>query len=252
MDDNTIQIVYISDENYIALTGISIYSLLKNKKEDICIWLIDNGISRSSKEKLNEMISRFNEEINFVEAIDISEKFRIPKTIYSNISVYNNLFLASMLDLKKVIYIDGDTLILSSLKKLWDENIENYYIAGVRDTIGIVERAEAGIRKDELYINSGVMCCNLDLWRNNNIENRFIDYINNNPGEFVFRSQRVINGVCKEKILEISPEYNMLPDYVRLNHKQISKLHQTNNFCTDSELERCRVNVSSRRLMTDH
>ena len=244
MTDSTICIVYISDENYISLTAISIFSLIDNSKEDIAIWVIDTGISEKSIIKLKLMVSHLGAQINFIKVNHIENQYNIPITIHSNTSVYNNLFLASLLKLKKVIYLDGDTIILSSLKGLWNIDLEGYYLAGVRDTTGIVERAEAGIGKDELYINSGVMYCNLEEWRKNNLEQKFVEYLTGHDGEYIFRSQRIINAVCKNKVKEISPKYNLLPDYLRLNSKQICKIHQSNTFCSERELVDAKNNMT--------
>ncbi|MCM1126507.1 MAG: glycosyltransferase family 8 protein [Lachnospiraceae bacterium] len=238
-----IEVIYICDEKFVKLTAISIYSLLyNNKSNNIKIWLIANGIKKESKGSIIELVHKFHKEIAVVDAIDLKERFIIPKTIYSNLSVYNNLFLASMINAEKAIYIDGDTIILRSLSEMWEVDIKDKYVAGVKDTIGIIERAEAGIGRDELYINTGVMLCNLNLWREDQLEKKYIDYINGHTGKYIFRSQRIINAVCKNKMIQISPHFNLLPDYIRFNHKQNCILHQTKTFYDDKVLFDARSN----------
>ena len=54
----TMHIVYSSDDNYAQHLGASIYSLLMhNSDAKIVIYVIDNGISCESKEKLQKTLS---------------------------------------------------------------------------------------------------------------------------------------------------------------------------------------------------
>ena len=54
-------IVYSSDDNYAQHMGASIYSLLShNAESEIVIYVIDNGISSDSKEKLQQIIKHFH------------------------------------------------------------------------------------------------------------------------------------------------------------------------------------------------
>ena len=199
-----VEVVYISDEKFIKITSISIYSLLSNRENyNIKVWLIDNGISSEGKQNLKKLSEEFGQEIVFVSAINLKKSFFIPETVCSNISVYHKLLLASTIDSDKIIYIDGDTIVLTSLYDIWSMDMTDKYIAGVKDTTGLIERAEAGIGKDELYINSGVMLCNLKQWREDRLEKKYIKYMNEHTGKYIFRDQRVINAVCKNKIIQI-------------------------------------------------
>ncbi|MDR2420352.1 MAG: hypothetical protein LBD40_03560, partial [Puniceicoccales bacterium] len=126
----------------------------------------------------------------------------------------------------KVIYLDGDILVLDSLKDLWQKlPKENYAIAGIADSCcdpaifpsqGIMDRlCELHIYCPDisfpLYINSGVLVLDLDILRR---ENLFSDVI---AWMLHYRSLRpdqdAINVVLHDRILECEGKWNVFPPH---------------------------------------
>ena len=71
-------------------------------------------------------------------------------------------------------------------------------------------RLVVGLKYNDRYINSGVILINLKKWREDNLEKKFIDFINKYNGDVPCADQGTINGVCKNKILIIHPKYNTM------------------------------------------
>ena len=61
---------------------------------------------------------------------------------------------------------------------------------------------------DSIYTNNGLMVIDLEAWRQNDVESKFIDFINEYHGDITYMDQGVLNGVFqplkKVKLLPIS------------------------------------------------
>ncbi|MEA4957709.1 General stress protein A [bioreactor metagenome] len=234
-----INIVYSSDENFVPYLSVSLISFLEHNYSDfdkIVFYILDNGILDRSKEKLKILCEDFGSELYFIATSDIENKYNIKLDLGSRdsnsypFSAYSRLFLSTLLDvdIKKVLYLDADSLVVGSFKELWEEDISSYLCAGVLDIINPVTKIESMIigREDDPYINTGVLLINLDKWRFDNVEKKFIDFIEKyNDFNFLHADQSVLNAVFtdKSKILILNPEFNVTLSLYELEYKNISK-----------------------------
>ena len=179
--NDSINVLFASDDNFAPYLGVAIYSFLKNNHQDfrkINIHILAKRISKENKTILEEIASPFGENnLIFIEDEGISKI--LGKKIQANraLSSFSRLFAASFLDetIEKVLYLDADSLILGSFKELWETNIENYYVAGVLDVGPDYVKTAVGLSKDVNYINAGVLLINLKKWRNEDVESKFIE-----------------------------------------------------------------------------
>jgi len=119
----------------------------------------------------------------------------------------------------KVLYIDGDTVITEDLWNLYNTNISEYYIAGVKDMgmffdssyLNTGYNKKLGIKNMEQYVNAGVLLINVKKMRNDGIEKKFYDYIPSlKTRNLILQDQDVFNAVLYKKIMLISPKYNWM------------------------------------------
>ena len=101
-------------------------------------------------------------------------------------------------DIDKILSIDCDTIVEQDVSDLWDIDIKDYYYAGVREPI--LSRNVKGV-----YINAGVMMCNLKKLRDGK-EDEMIHLLDTKKLFFV--CQDAINACCQGSILEIPNDYN--------------------------------------------
>ncbi len=209
-----INICLSSDNNYSQYAGVVISSVLLNAKNNdfIKFYILDGGIDDKNKEKILSLKDLKQCEINFIK-IDES-LFETYKTIgthsYISLSTYYRLKLASMLpDVDKILYLDCDIIVTDSLSELFNTDIKDYYAAGVIDTAmkssGWVPKLEKGNK----YFNAGVLLFNLDLIREDNIENKFEQYTKNEIENIRVGDQQIINVVCQGKIKEVNSQWNV-------------------------------------------
>ncbi|WP_195951251.1 glycosyltransferase family 8 protein [Clostridium saudiense] len=226
-------VVYSSDDNYARHTGVSIVSLLDNNKhfDDIHIYVIDNKISKSNKENLKDIINSYKRKITFIDFNKYKCMLKLNMQWNISVSAYARLFIASILpsNIDKVLYFDCDTVLVDKVDELWNEDIKDYYIAGVADTVSSATKSAVGISTYENYINSGMLLINLKKWREDNIQDKFIDFIDSNNGSVTHHDQGVINGVLCKASKVLSPKFNLMTVYYTMKREDIISYYGIDN-----------------------
>ncbi len=244
--NGNLTIVYSSDDNYIRHAGVSILSVLENNKhfETIDIYIIDNNVSRENKVKLNEIINQYNRNIKYIDFSEYKSKLKLNMGWKISISAYARLFVDEMLpsDLDKVLYFDCDTIVIGELDELWSIELnENEYIAGVIDTVSENNVKSIEMNKKYSYINSGMLLINLKMWREKEIKQQFIEFIDKYDGSVNHHDQGVLNGVLHTKCKIISPKFNMMSVYLMMKYEDLYDYYDMKyKFYSKSELEQAK------------
>lgn len=212
MDMKTINIVMITDNNYVNPTVVAITSVLKNKTSDVKIYVLANNLKR--------------ENICLLESYDNVEIIDAQKYIenYKNIDINRHVSYSALLKfyipeifqhLDKILYLDSDIIVQKDLAELFNTNIENYYAAVVKDTLGILNKEHLNtICTNASYFNSGVMLLNLSKMRNDNIRKKLLDYRLTKENKFM--DQDAFNVVIGHCVKYISYKYNFLNYYLEV------------------------------------
>lgn len=212
-----ISVVYASDENFAPYTLVSIYSLFCNNCEvPIHVYILNNGISEYNINSINNMSNEFPQNnITFIPVDNLEDMLNLSdaqKEYFYGISItaYARLFMGLFLpeNVKKVIYMDGDSLVAGSIRELWDIDIEDYWCAGVMDIVPFAYKKVIGFENEDDYINSGLLYVNLEKWRKNKLEEKFLDYIILNKDKFYSHDQGIINVFMKNHLLLVHPKFN--------------------------------------------
>lgn len=238
-----LNVAYSSDDNYAKYMGISILSLLENNKDDfekINIYIIDNNISKNNKEKLMEIISNYNACIIYLEFNKLATNLKTDNKFF--ISSFGRIFLSNIEEIDKIVYLDCDSMITSSLMDLWNINIDNYYLAGVQDTVFKYYITSIGLKENFRYINAGFLLINLRKWRKDDITTKCIEFIDSFNGSVPHHDQGTINAVCNKKIYLLPPKYNMQSPMFLYTANQIKKINEYEFYYEQAELEDGRKN----------
>ena len=123
-------------------------------------------------------------------------------------AAYYRLLLADLIpDVNRVIYLDGDTIVFTDLTEMINLQMNNNIILGFVDN-SYKNAEEFGI-KTYKYVTSGVLLINLKKMRNENISQKFFDFIDNNKNKLTQEDQTVINIVLHGRIDLLPPKYGM-------------------------------------------
>lgn len=236
-------VLFASDDNYATLLGVSLYSFLENNCREfdkIEIYVLDGGISDKNKEKLQEICDEFNVgEMSFVKYDDIDKVLGIDIKATRPLSTYARLFAASLLDdsIDKILYVDVDGVVTGSFKELWETDIEDYDCAGVLDAGPKFNNIFLGIPENDEHYNAGVLLINLKKWRDEKIEEKFLDLIIENDGEVHHNDQGIINVISKGKILKVHPKYNVVSPFFEVSYWDVLKWNGIDDYYSEETLD---------------
>lgn len=206
-------ICYITDDNYVQHTLVSIASLVTNKyaTSDYRIFVVCDNVA-DSKKQLFRAFDKQNVKIELVEYNNnefTKKKQELGKYISS--ATYIRLKLPTIFpDVNKLLYLDGDTIVQDDLCELYNIDLEDAAIAGTPDVGICIDSLKSPmtdyVRKtlpcyEKEYFNAGVLLLNLDKLRKINFE-KCAEKLYNERTDFIFADQDILNfGLFKRKKL---------------------------------------------------
>lgn len=221
-----ISVCLASDRNYLQPLSSTIASILSNKREEdeLCFYILENTFTDSDRQVLEKLKSITDFEIHYVNVKSKVLEY-VPLTDKDHISVeaYFRLFIPELIPNEdKIIYLDCDIIVESSLAELYTMEPGDAYILGVRDLDARRNMKRLGTKR---YINSGVLLMDSKRMRKDGIISRFVDCIANQRHRLEMHDQDVIAIVLGGGgIRYISPTWN--GQIARLPQKEaFSRLH---------------------------
>ena len=189
----------------------------KNTCKDISLeitLLCTAELSEQSRRRLEALGTFFpNLDIRFYEIdSDIFSKAR-PMGHVPLASFYRLVIADAMREYEKCLFLDGDLIVNTDLNALYLQDIQEFYVAGVRDNAFLYNPDELlghlksyGFREDCPYVNAGVMVFNLTKIREEHLQERFLECMKT---EYPYMDQDIINKVCGGKIKLFDLKYNL-------------------------------------------
>ena len=224
MSKQIIPIFFSSDDNYIPFLSVAINSLILNasKEYNYEIIILNSGLNSENIER----ISRYNGDNVKIKFEDVGPKIKnITKDLelrlrdYYSISIFYRLFIPSLFkEYSKAIYLDADIVLVDDISKLYNEDISNYLVAGVPDEVVnnnkyFMEYSENLLDlKPGNYFNSGVLLMNLDEFRKDRIEEKFLHILNKYNFDVVAPDQDYLNFLCKGKVKYLNRGWDRMPN----------------------------------------
>lgn len=213
----TIPVILAADNNYAPYMSVLMYSILKNAKSNPFFdffLLMPGNFKEEYKQKIETDCQFYeNKKLNFVIMNSFSDiKMRIPHITQQT---YYRLKAAEILPEKydKCIYLDVDTIVNCDLAELFNIDLADNYVAGVK-AVGYHTPdgnknhcKQTGLPDINQYINAGVLLLNLKLIRENNLTPVLCEEVKNN---YSSQDQDVINKVFYNKIKHLPFKYNVM------------------------------------------
>ncbi len=228
------EIVCATDSCYVMQTGIMLTSLFENNRgENIRVHLLHNGIGSDNLSKIEQIVCAYGKQVVFYAMDDsLFSEFPIGREgqnshVGTSYATYYRLFLTKLLPsyVSRVIYLDGDLIVMDSLKELWNIDMQGKAIAAVPDTytdkVDHYNRLRYPMSKG--YFNAGVLLVNLDYWREHNLLKSFIDFASANNDILACHDQDILNYLLQDCKIVLPFRYNMLNEYwFELRHSLVS------------------------------
>lgn len=225
-------IVYASNDNYARHLGVSMYSLMdKNRNsEQIHVYILAVALSEKNKGYLQAIADLFHRELTFIDLENLESRFDYQiDTGGFDITTMSRLFIGDLLsdDVKRVIYIDCDTVVVRSLKKMWETDLKGKILGAVMEpTIYKNVKEKIGLTDQDPYFNAGVLLIDLETWRKDNIQKVITDFYKSKDGKLFFCDQDAINGALKGRIRPLLPAYNFFTNYRYFSYQELTALSQ--------------------------
>ena len=205
-----IPVVFSCDDKYCQHLYCAIKSIAINKiyTDKLHIYILSSKMNDKNRKRLNNLCESSGMQLSFIK-VNEEDFCHCPQTeICKHISVatYYRFLLASLLNnLDKVLYLDCDITVKSSLSDLYNINIADKYFGAVQD---ILYKDSSERMNLEKYCNAGVMLINLKKWREDGVEEKFFDYVNTNQDLILWQDQDVLNDVLQNGICYIDKIWN--------------------------------------------
>lgn len=228
LKNKPINIVMSCDNNYAPYLSIAIYSIFKhsNKEDKFNFFILDGGIEKNNINKISEFVEGMGYNITFIN-IDLN-KFKescplVESSKHITLPTYFRFSVGMLLpdNLDKVLYLDIDLIIRTSLRDLYDTDINNYFAGAIEDTFDYASDLEKNLNLESKYFNAGVMLINLKKWREDSIEDLFFKNTELIKDKIVFVDQDVLNYSLDGKIKYLSYKWNLQQTAFHMTKKNI-------------------------------
>ncbi len=215
-----IPVFFSSDDNYLPFLAVAIRSLIDNLSPTAyCnIYILNNGLN---PEKLQILLDMATDRVS-VEPVDVSVAIapiaqKLHLRDYYTASIYFRLFIPSLFpQYSKALYIDADVTVLGDISELYSVPLGDRLLAAVSDDIiasceDFQKYAEEGLGIPyRQYFNSGVLLMNLDGFRAERIEQKFVTLLNTYHFDTVCPDQDYLNVLCCGRVYYLDKSWNKM------------------------------------------
>ena len=182
--------------------------MLSNSKQDdtLCFYILTDGLSENIKAEILKLKEIKDCEIKFITLEEkLFEAYKSIKThSYIPICTFYRLKLSSILpDVDKIIYLDCDVVVNKSLNELYNSDLGENIVGGVRD----INRRM--LKRNPSYVNAGMLVMDLKKIREQNIEDEFLNWTKNHIDTIKMGDQEIINEVLKGRIQILDDRWNV-------------------------------------------
>ena len=221
---NVINIAIASDKNYLQLAGICLKSLFDtNKERQIHVHLLANNIPDKELSALYNIIPAGNLlSVYPIQDLESMLGVKVPSTI--SITSYARLFIPSVLpdNVDRVLYIVCDILFCDRIDEFYDAEIGNALIGGVHDLLlSSIYKTQLNIPTKEVYFNAGVLLIPIKRWREEKLQEQFLQYLLDHKGAVYHHDQGVINAICQGRKYIAPARYNVISNYFIYPYKYV-------------------------------
>ena len=176
----TINIFFTVDNDYAKYLAVSMVSIIANTGHPVYFYILDGGISKESKRRIEDLKRIKPFQIEYI-LIDDKRFNNAGKSSQKRISDNTNYrFLISTLrpNMDKCIFLDADLVAIGDIAQLWNVDITDDYMAAVTDQFSLSPNSWATklpLPQNYIYVNTGVTVMNLKKWREARIEEKLFD-----------------------------------------------------------------------------
>lgn len=211
--------------SYVRFCAVTMASALKNNPRGT-LWfhIVCNDLPADDQAKLRHMAQAYEAQVSFYSVSpDMLEGYTLRwEGKRLSMVVFYRCLLASLLpkEVRRVIYMDCDVLVLDSLAPLWQTPLDDCALAAVPDEPEPQAKHPQRLGYDTSldYFNGGVLLLNLDYWRTHHLEQACRDYYQQHPDTILYNDQDLLNGLCHDHRVLLPLRWNAQSNLYRRKH----------------------------------
>ena len=227
--NNTINIAYCTDANYLEYVAVSIISIVMNNPQQLLsFYVFVYDVSDEDIEKL--CLTTRNIQVIKIDRTDI-EKYNNDFAIkHLNRSTYMRLAVPRLLKEKvnRFIYLDADTLCFNNISNITHIDIDNVICAVSHDSLNINDDKHAkrlGLNT-QYYFNAGLLYINVDNWIKHDIENKANTILFEKGNKLPYFDQDALNIAMDGNVRFIDNKWNYLFTWLSDEQKESFFFHK--------------------------
>lgn len=233
-------IVTIANDKY----ALSLAVMLKSIEVNLCpnalvkVYILFKDFS---EESIKQIDSSINSEVLKLTWIVVNDDGLIDLKVDGHISIdtYYRLLIEDYFpNYSKVIFLDADVIIETSITTLWNLEVRNKHLLAVplmskysglvSGTRGLPSYKLIGIPGDTRTFNAGVMVLNLDLWRRDSISQTVTKYLKEYKEHILWWDQDGLNAILYDKWQPLHARWNAITSHL---------IYQQDSLLTKEEFE---------------
>lgn len=208
-------ICILSSDLFVPHSAALIVSIMENKAQadDIVFHYFCENVSDESKATLLTMRKQWDFDVHFYDmTVAYFDGYR--QYDYSNFSLskydgsymgYYKTIIPRLLpqEIDKVLFLDSDMIVQTSLAPLYETDIEGKYAAVVAE-----RKTRSVLTHGESYFNAGMILMNLKKYREDHIEDQIKELATTRLQEMTFLEQDMLNEVFQGNVVYVPPIWN--------------------------------------------
>ena len=214
-------IVLITDENYVVPTGTTMASVLNsNPNESFTFYIVTKCLSEKQIYVLQSFI-KSDEKNAALKIITLPDElftsFPIREGDHVSVATYYRIYFPALIpeSVNKILFLDGDILCVDSLRSFYDMDLTGHSCAVTHDeqNNNIKNFSRLNYPKENGYFCAGVMLVNLEWWREHNVMQECLEFIKSNPDACLWHDQDALNHVLNGTVKWADFRYNFMQGY---------------------------------------
>lgn len=244
--NNSLSVLYQSNDAYAMVTGVSIASFCENNQhfDNIHFYLINDDISESNLEKIDAICKHYKRDFDIVDSTSIKNKlielgvepWRGTYTTYFKMLAVDNIEAPTDL----LLQIDGDTIINKKLDDLANFEIGDNICAATYDTILPEYKTRLGIPTTDYYYNCGIMLISRSNWKDHQCTKRILDHLQNVRSRYFIVDQDILNILFRNEMTYFDISYNFNSCFYIYGIENSLRIHDLND---DNYTRKARIEV---------
>jgi lipopolysaccharide biosynthesis glycosyltransferase len=206
----SITVCFATNDNYAPHAAALVVSIMVNKlpEDELTFYCFSDKLSAGVCRLFRQLEQQWKFTLHFID-IDASILQPLPD-FHGNRTTYSRLIMARLLpdSLEKILYLDCDMIVTSSLSELFATDIEGKYAAVVIEAVSMPHLASLNLQHP--YFNAGMLLFNLKQYRQDQMEEKAFDFAEKHRKMLLFADQDIFNPIFGNHVVYVPIKWNCI------------------------------------------